>query len=61
MSFDNKTAPGNSTLDHRDNQEKKIYFLLQDRNERYPSQEDLPPHNQMGRPAQLREGYFYRK
>lgn len=34
----------------RDNQEKMIYFLLLDRKERYPSQEDqnLPPRNEIG-------------
>lgn len=33
-----------------DNQEKMIYFLLLDRKERYPSQEDqnLPPRNEIG-------------
>lgn len=33
-----------------DNQEKMIYFLLLDRKERYPSQEDqnLPPRNDIG-------------
>lgn len=33
-----------------DNQEKMIYFLLLDRKERYPSQEDqnLPPRNEVG-------------
>lgn len=41
----------------RDNQEKMIYFLLLDRKERYPSHEDqnLPPRNEIGRPAQLRQ------
>lgn len=34
----------------RENQEKMIYFLLLDRKERYPSQEDedLPPRNEIG-------------
>lgn len=36
-----------------DNQEKMIYFLLLDRKERYPSQEDqnLPPRNEIGEAA----------
>lgn len=36
-----------------DNQEKMIYFLLLDRKERYPSQEDqnLPPRNEIGEPV----------
>lgn len=40
----------------RDNQEKMIYFLLLDRKERYPSHEDqnLPPRNEIGRPAKPR-------
>lgn len=35
---------------YSDNQEKMIYFLLLDRKERYPSQEDqnLPPRNEIG-------------
>lgn len=35
----------------RENQEKMIYFLLLDRKERYPSQEDedLPPRADIGR------------
>lgn len=39
-----------------DNQEKMIYFLLLDRKERYPSQEDqnLPPRNEIGE-AQTKE------
>lgn len=38
---------------HSDNQEKMIYFLLLDRKERYPSQEDqnLPPRNEIGEAA----------
>lgn len=34
----------------RENQEKMIYFLLLDRKERYPSQEDqnLPPRSEIG-------------
>ncbi|KAM7002697.1 serine/threonine-protein kinase BRSK2 isoform 4-T4 [Tautogolabrus adspersus] len=37
-------------LSDDDNQEKMIYFLLLDRKERYPSQEDqnLPPRNEVG-------------
>ncbi|XP_035763005.1 serine/threonine-protein kinase BRSK2 [Neolamprologus brichardi] len=39
-------------LSDDDNQEKMIYFLLLDRKERYPSQEDqnLPPRNEIGEP-----------
>ena len=38
-----------------DNQEKMIYFLLLDRKERYPSQEDqnLPPRSEIGRLVQF--------
>lgn len=39
-----------------DNQEKMIYFLLLDRKERYPSQEDqnLPPRNEIGEVQQAK-------
>ncbi|KAJ8252673.1 hypothetical protein COCON_G00219850 [Conger conger] len=48
--FRDKNKLMKDLLSEEDNQEKMIYFLLLDRKERYPSQEDqnLPPRNEIG-------------
>ncbi|XP_027137428.1 serine/threonine-protein kinase BRSK2 isoform X7 [Larimichthys crocea] len=50
--FRDKDKLTKDLLSEEDNQEKMIYFLLLDRKERYPSQEDqnLPPRNEIDPP-----------
>ncbi|CAB1323661.1 unnamed protein product, partial [Coregonus sp. 'balchen'] len=50
--FRDKNKLMKDLLSDEDNQEKMIYFLLLDRKERYPSQEDqnLPPRNEIDPP-----------
>ncbi|XP_067347706.1 serine/threonine-protein kinase BRSK2-like isoform X10 [Channa argus] len=50
--FRDKDKLSKDLLSEDDNQEKMIYFLLLDRKERYPSQEDqnLPPRNEIDPP-----------
>ncbi|XP_046898245.1 LOW QUALITY PROTEIN: serine/threonine-protein kinase BRSK2-like [Hypomesus transpacificus] len=54
--FRDKSKLASDLLSEDDNQEKMIYFLLLDRKERYPSQEDqnLPPHTQTVDPPRKR-------
>ncbi|XP_034745974.1 serine/threonine-protein kinase BRSK2-like [Etheostoma cragini] len=53
--FRDKEKLTKDLLSEEENQEKMIYFLLLDRKERYPSQEDqnLPPRTEIGRPVHL--------
>ncbi|XP_032412779.1 serine/threonine-protein kinase BRSK2-like isoform X6 [Xiphophorus hellerii] len=54
--FRDKDKLTKDLLSEDDNQEKMIYFLLLDRKERYPSQEDqnLPPRNEIADPPRKR-------
>ncbi|CAL8379139.1 unnamed protein product [Arctogadus glacialis] len=54
--FRDKAKLTKDLLSEDDNQEKMIYFLLLDRKERYPSQEDqnLPPRNEIVDPPRKR-------
>ncbi|XP_027137427.1 serine/threonine-protein kinase BRSK2 isoform X6 [Larimichthys crocea] len=54
--FRDKDKLTKDLLSEEDNQEKMIYFLLLDRKERYPSQEDqnLPPRNEIADPPRKR-------
>ncbi|XP_067347677.1 serine/threonine-protein kinase BRSK2-like isoform X7 [Channa argus] len=54
--FRDKDKLSKDLLSEDDNQEKMIYFLLLDRKERYPSQEDqnLPPRNEIADPPRKR-------
>ncbi|XP_035483829.2 serine/threonine-protein kinase BRSK2-like isoform X10 [Scophthalmus maximus] len=54
--FRDKDKLTKDLLSEDDNQEKMIYFLLLDRKERYPSQEDqnLPPRNEIPDPPRKR-------
>ncbi|XP_038557371.1 serine/threonine-protein kinase BRSK2-like isoform X1 [Micropterus salmoides] len=54
--FRDKEKLTKDLLSEDDNQEKMIYFLLLDRKERYPSQEDqnLPPRNEIADPPRKR-------
>ncbi|XP_047435928.1 serine/threonine-protein kinase BRSK2-like isoform X7 [Mugil cephalus] len=54
--FRDKDKLTKDLLSEEDNQEKMIYFLLLDRKERYPSQEDqnLPPRNEIVDPPRKR-------
>ncbi|KAF3686173.1 Serine/threonine-protein kinase BRSK2 [Channa argus] len=54
--FRDKGKLSKDLLSEDDNQEKMIYFLLLDRKERYPSQEDqnLPPRNEIADPPRKR-------
>ncbi|XP_077444605.1 serine/threonine-protein kinase BRSK2-like isoform X6 [Stigmatopora argus] len=54
--FRDKDKLTKDLLSDDDNQEKMIYFLLLDRKERYPSQEDqnLPPRNEIADPPRKR-------
>ncbi|XP_047199577.1 serine/threonine-protein kinase BRSK2 isoform X9 [Hippoglossus stenolepis] len=54
--FRDKDKLAKDLLSEEDNQEKMIYFLLLDRKERYPSQEDqnLPPRSEIADPPRKR-------
>ncbi|XP_032805022.1 serine/threonine-protein kinase BRSK2-like isoform X3 [Petromyzon marinus] len=54
--FQDKSKLIQDLLSEEENQEKMVYFLLLDRKERYPSQEDenLPPRNEIADPPRKR-------